>query len=85
MATARGKKLSMGMLKIRWNAAREKAAAVYPEIAEKIRQFQFRDIRAKAASDIHDLKDATALLGHSEQRLTETVYRRLGKTATPTR
>lgn len=85
VSTSRGKKLSHDMLYTRWQAAREKAAAAYPEIAEKICRFQFRDIRAKAASDIQDLKDASALLGHSEQKLTENVYRRLGKTAHPTR
>ncbi|MCM1511994.1 MAG: tyrosine-type recombinase/integrase [Oxalobacter formigenes] len=85
VATPRGERLNMPMLRKRWNRAKEKAMLDCPEIAEKIKKFQFRDIRAKAASDIHDLKDATALLGHSEQKLTETVYRRLGKTAHPTR
>lgn len=85
VSTEKGVKLSMAMLKTRWKIAREKAAQAFPELAEKIRQFQFRDIRAKAASDIKDLKDATALLGHTEQQLTEKVYRRLGKTARPTR
>lgn len=85
VSTETGQPLSFAMLRHRWETAREKAAAAYPEIAEKLKQFQFRDIRAKAASDIQDLKDATTLLGHSEQELTETVYRRLGKTARPTR
>lgn len=85
VATSKGRRLTYDTLKLRWNAAKEKAAGEHPEIAEEIRQFQFRDIRAKAASDIQDLKDASALLGHSEQQLTENVYRRLGKIAKPTR
>lgn len=85
VSTERGRSLSIDMLQIRWRDAREKAAAAHPEIAESIQKFQFRDIRAKAASDIQDLKDASALLGHTEQQLTENVYRRLGKIAKPTR
>ena len=32
-------------------------------LAESVRQFQFRDIRPKAASEIDDLGDASRLLG----------------------
>ncbi len=37
--------------------------------------FQFRDLRAKSASDDR-LESATARLGHSDPRLTENIYRR---------
>ena len=46
-------------------------------LAARIRQFQFRDIRPKAASDIADLASAAALLGHTEQELTRKVYVRV--------
>lgn len=47
--------------------------------------FQFRDIRPKAASEIADLGDASRLLGHTDKRITETVYRRVGEIVKPTR
>lgn len=46
-------------------------------------QFQFQDIRPKAASEITDPKDASRLLGHTEEELTERVYRRVGAIAKP--
>ena len=55
-----------------------------PEIADEIRQFQFRDIRPKAASET-DLDHASKLLGHTRQQITQTVYRRVGETVKPTR
>ena len=53
--------------------------------AEKIHQFQFKDIRPKAASEIIDLADASLLLGHSEQEITKRVYRRIGAIAQPSK
>lgn len=38
-----------------------------PDLANRIAQFQFRDIRPKAASEINDLSDASVLLGHSKR------------------
>ena len=54
-------------------------------LAAAIRQFQFRDIRPKAASEIEDLGRASKLLGHTDKRITETVYRRVGEVVDPTR
>lgn len=54
-------------------------------LAAAIRQFQFRDIRPKAASEIEDLSRASKLLGHTDKRITETVYRRVGEVVDPTR
>jgi hypothetical protein len=52
-----------------------------PDLANRIAQFQFqfqfRDIRPKAASEINDLSDASVLLGHSKEGITERVYRRV--------
>ncbi|TEP56561.1 integrase [Pseudomonas aeruginosa] len=85
-----GKRVSWPMLRNRWDEARSKAAAVADEIgdkdlAERIRQFQFRDIRPKAASEIQDITDASILLGHSKEGITERVYRRVGAVAKPAR
>ena len=48
------------------------------DLAERIRRFQFRDIRPKAASEL-PVEHASRLLGHSEKEITERVYRRLGE------
>jgi len=40
-------------------------------------RFQFRDLRAKSATDEGDLQRASARLGHSDVRLTRAVYQRL--------
>ncbi|MBO3274175.1 tyrosine-type recombinase/integrase [Pseudomonas schmalbachii] len=84
----RGLRVSQVMLRDRWEAARDKAKAAALEdgdahLALRIGQFQFRDIRPKAASEITDVKDASRLLGHTEEEITERVYRRLGAIAKP--
>lgn len=78
------------MLRLRFDDARRAAINNALEgqdrdLAEKIRQFQFRDIRPKAASEIKDLTQASRLLGHSDKRITGTVYRRIGEIVQPTR
>ncbi|BAN48278.1 hypothetical protein PCA10_25460 [Metapseudomonas resinovorans NBRC 106553] len=78
------------MLRNRWDDARASAAAAADErgeaeLADRIRQFQFRDIRPKAASEIRDVADASVLLGHSKEEITERVYRRVGAVAKPSR
>ncbi|MFJ4256549.1 tyrosine-type recombinase/integrase [Pseudomonas monteilii] len=85
-----GKRLSWEMLRNRWQDARETARVKtisnkQPELANRIAQFQFRDIRPKAASEINDLTDASLLLGHSKERITERVYRRVGAIAKPSK
>lgn len=45
-------------------------------------QFQFRDIRPKAASEIANISEASAL-GHSKEGITGRVYRRVGAIAKP--
>ncbi|MGN7743294.1 hypothetical protein ACTJKT_25355 [Pseudomonas sp. 22526] len=76
------------MLRNRWDDAREAArlqaiAEAKPDIAEKISQFQFKDIRPKAASEILDIADASLLPGHSEEEITKRVYRRIGAITKP--
>lgn len=85
-----GKRLSWEMLRNRWQDAREAArlkalSEKQPELANRIAQFQFRDIRPKAASEINDLADASLLLGHSKEGITERVYRRVGAIAKPSK
>lgn len=53
-------------------------------LAERIRLFQFRDIRPKAASEL-PVEHASRLLGHSEKEITERVYRRIGEVVKPTK
>lgn len=51
--------------------------------------FQFRDLRAKAATEVddqHDIKTAQTLLGHTSEQMTRTyVRRRIGKLVNPTK
>ena len=85
-----GKRMSWPMLRNRWADAREAARVKAelekkPDLANRIAQFQFRDIRPKAASEINDLSDASVLLGHSKEEITERVYRRVGAIAKPSK
>lgn len=93
VATPAGVPLNRWTLRIRFDAARKTAAKAAetdgsPEgaaLAERIRKFQFRDIRPRAASDIDDLAAASKLLGHTEQAITKKVYIRKGETVKPTK
>ncbi len=71
-----------------FEVARKKAAeSVEPEnpaLAARIRLFQFRDIRPKAASEM-ELSHARKLLGHTDQQITRSVYQRVGETVLPTK
>ena len=85
-----GQPLNKGTLRLRFEAARANAvqkAASDGNVAlsTRISNFQFRDIRAKAATEIADISDASKLLGHTEQEITKKVYRRLGEEVKPTR
>lgn len=80
--------MSWPMLRNRWADAREAARLKAelekkPDLTNRIAQFQFRDIRPKAASEINDLSDASVLLGHSKEGITERAYRRVGAIAKP--
>jgi integrase len=56
-----GRRLSYGALRSRFDKAREAAGV----------NFQFRDIRAKTATDTEDLAHAQSLLGHKTRAMTE--------------
>lgn len=90
IVTEDGRRVTAAMLRLRFDGARKVAIAKAiddgdPMLAVSIRQFQFRDIRPKAASEIDDLGHASRLLGHTDKRITETVYRRVGEIVKPTR
>ncbi|WP_223431553.1 tyrosine-type recombinase/integrase [Pseudomonas sp. GL-B-26] len=85
-----GKRMTATMLRKRWDAARERAKMEAIEagdelLAGRIGDFQFRDIRPKAASEITDVGEASLLLGHTKGDITERVYRRVGAIARPTK
>jgi integrase len=89
IATPSGKALTQSTLRIRFDNARniaEKRALELGDanLALKIRAFQFRDIRPKAASEI-SLEHASKLLGHTDQEITSKVYRRVGEVVKPTK
>jgi integrase len=70
----KGQPLSVNQLRDGFERAR-KAAGV---------DFQFRDLRAKAATDLNDLHHAQKLLGHSKRDMTEHYTRqRIGETVKP--
>ncbi len=93
VATPDGVPLNRWTLRVRFDAARKAAAEAAEQeataeslaLAARIRKFQFRDIRPRAASDISDLSAASKLLGHTEQQITRKVYRRVGETVKPTK
>ncbi|MDP1979240.1 tyrosine-type recombinase/integrase [Undibacterium sp.] len=90
ITTMQDQPLNKWTLRLRFERARSAAAenarfAGDEDMASTIMQFQFRDIRPKAASEISDLHDASKLLGHSDKQITETVYRRIGESVKPTR
>lgn len=85
-----GQPLTMKMLRDRFDAARSAAAKQAErvgkaDLAARIKAFQFRDIRPKAASEMSSLEDASKLLGHTDTQITQSVYRRLGEVVKPTK
>jgi hypothetical protein len=84
------KPFKIGALRDRFNDAR--AAAIMQakahgdhDLASRLKAFQFRDARAKAATEIESIADASKLLAHSSEALTKRVYRRRGERVAPTR
>jgi hypothetical protein len=90
ISTPDGQRVTKGMLRLRYDKARKDAYEEFLKAgdiatAERIMEFQFRDIRPKAASEIESIDDASGLLGHTKQDITKKVYIRVGKTVKPTR
>jgi integrase len=81
-----GEKLTQHSMRYRFDKARMLAveAAKTQEEASKLRSIQFRDLRAKAASDVENLHRAQRLLGHASQATTEhSVRKRRGDKTMP--
>jgi integrase len=89
IALPNGQPMNEYTLRTRFEDARtqasEKVKESNKELSERIRKFQFRDIRPKAASEIKDITDASKLLGHTDKQITESVYRRVGESVKPTK
>jgi integrase len=89
-----GQPLSASALDNRFEDARNRAAKILEgadqeEEAAAVRQFQFRDLRAKAGtdkSDATDIRQAQQQLGHKNLKTTEIyVRKRAGAKVTPTK
>ena len=90
ICTEQGQPLTQKMLRDRFDAARKVAGEnatkdLNEGLATRIKAFQFRDIRPKAASEIASLEDASKLLGHTDKQITQKVYRRVGELVKPTK
>lgn len=80
LTTSTGRQVSMSMLRDRWDDARDKAAlkaekAGERELGKAIRSMFLRDMRSRAADLAGGVGEASKLLQHSSQRLTEKHYR----------
>jgi integrase len=86
---AAGYPMTKAMLRGAFDRARIKAIEKNPALADQIRNFQFRDLRAKAGTDkeeSHGMNAAQDQLGHSTQQMTQQYVRhRRGKLVEPTR
>lgn len=83
-----GKPLTTMTLRNGFVTARTAAAEANPDLADDIKAFWFRDLRAKAADDKADFEgesEAQKLLGHTDGRTTAKHYLRRGKLVGPTK
>lgn len=89
LAAKNGQALTKSMLRGAFDRARKAAAVAHPEIADKIRAFQFRDLRAKAGTDTEESRGMAAAkdqLGHTTETMTAHYVRhRRGKLVKPTK
>ena len=80
-----GKPLSRAALSRQFLELRKTVMQQRPELAEELSAFQFRDLRAKAATDIYlaaDTRSASDQLGHASEQMTK-IYIRRGKILKP--
>lgn len=84
-----GTPMTKYMMRHAMDRARAAAAAENPTLAERIKEFQFRDLRAKAATDKDEVAGITAAqeqLGHTTATMTRQYVRnRKGKLVKPTK
>lgn len=71
----RGQAITYDKFKADFQSARQKARAYADENGQDFEWFQFKDIRAKAATDAETHSDAQKLLGHKDSKTTA-IYRR---------
>jgi integrase len=85
----KGERMTEFMLRGAFDRARVAAVEKYPHLAKAIRDFQFRDLRAKAGTDKEEkdgMDAAQAQLGHSTSAMTSHYVRhRRGKLVKPTK
>lgn len=84
-----GTPMTKYMMRGAMDRARAAAAASRPDLAAQIKEFQFRDLRAKAATDkeeSHGITAAQEQLGHTTPTMTQHYVRhRKGKLVKPTK
>lgn len=84
----KGKRITQDAIAQRFRKIRKKVITKYPKMAPVLRNFQFRDLRAKSATDIfekEDIKRAQTLLGHTDPETTEIYVRSVsGQQVSPT-
>jgi integrase len=90
ICTDTGRPLTYAGYRSRFDKARESAAKANPKLADAIRAFQFRDLRAKAGTDkaesTGDIRQAQKQLGHTTIAMTEHYTRdRRGDLVNPTK
>lgn len=89
IASADGQPFTLAMLRGAFDRARVAAARAHPNLAQDIREYQFRDLRAKAGTDTEEgsgIAAAQAQLGHSTPMMTaQYVRHRRGKLVKPTK
>lgn len=89
ICTETGRPISQDALRQRFTKARAKAAIQFKHLKVDILKFQFRDLRAKAATDKAEtdgMREAQLLAGHTKMAMTEHYVRnRKGQKVTPTK
>lgn len=80
LSTSTGRQVSYGMLRDRWDEARDHAATKAektgnPDFANTIRDMFLRDMRSRAADLAEGIDEASKLLQHSSRAVTERHYR----------
>lgn len=75
-----GRRLTRQILTAWFRDLRVRLMAAHPELQHELDTFQFRDLRAKSATDIYlssTLADAQTQLGHTSERMTQTYIRQV--------
>jgi integrase len=89
ISNADGKPMTKCELRGTFDRARDAAVLAHPDLEVAIRQFQFRDLRAKAGTDTEEssgMEAAQAQLGHTTAAMTAHYVRhRRGKLVKPTK